>query len=122
MEKKSGPGPATAFIAAELRAQRARLGLTVDDVAARSGIPRASAARAMQGAHALPVDTLIAVARALELDPGELLTAASAHESRATDSEPPAPNLTPEGYSLAARRAPSRGKALRDALDDLEGA
>ena len=52
-------GPATAYVAGELRAERARQGLTIDELAERSGVAKTTANRALKGDTALAVEVLI---------------------------------------------------------------
>ena len=70
-------GPATAYIAGELRAERARQGLTFDQVAERAGVARPTVYRALKGESALAVEVLIPICAALRLDVGRLLDEAS---------------------------------------------
>ena len=66
-------GPATAYIAGELRAQRGRLGYTLDELAAKSGVSRSTIDRALKGQTALAVEAFIPICGALGLDPVELV-------------------------------------------------
>jgi transcriptional regulator with XRE-family HTH domain len=78
MGRKPGPvGPATTYIAAELRAQKGRLNWSLDKIAAKSGVPRSTVNTAVKGNQAIPVEVLIAVATALGLNPGRLLDEAT---------------------------------------------
>jgi transcriptional regulator with XRE-family HTH domain len=77
-------GPATSYIAGELRAQRARLGWTFDDLARQSGIPRASAANALSGKRSIDAETLIDLCSSMGIDPRGLISEAAAHINRRT--------------------------------------
>lgn len=63
-------------VAGELRAQRARLDMTYDELAAASGVKRGSVMRALSGQAAIAVDVLLPLCIALKLDPAELLNGA----------------------------------------------
>ena len=76
MSRRVMGGPATAFIAGELRAQKARQRLLLDEVAARAKLGRSTVDRALSGDNSLPVETLLALCDALEMDAGLLLVAA----------------------------------------------
>ena len=65
------------YIAGELRAQRARLDLTFDQVAEASGVKRGSVVRAMSGKSDIAIDVLIPLCRALRLDAGKILDEAA---------------------------------------------
>lgn len=64
------------YIAGELRAQRARLDMTIDALAAASGVKRGSVARALSGKAAITIDVLLPLCQALRLNPGDLLNGA----------------------------------------------
>ena len=70
-------GPATAYIAGELRAERARQGLTFDELAERSGVAKTTVNRALKGDTALAVEVLIPLCAALRIDLGQLLNEAA---------------------------------------------
>lgn len=69
-------GPATAYIAGELRAERARLELTYDQLADATGLARTTIIRALKGETALAVEVLLPLCAALRMDVGALLDAA----------------------------------------------
>ena len=69
-------GPATSYIAGELRAQKARLGWTLDEIEIRSGVPRTTVDRAMKGKTALAVEVLLPLCLAMGLDAASLVAAA----------------------------------------------
>ena len=70
-------GPATAYVAGELRAERARQGLTIDELAERSGVAKTTVNRALKGDTALAVEVLIPLCAALRIDLGQLLNEAA---------------------------------------------
>lgn len=73
MNRRKAVGPATEYIAGELRAQRARLGWTFDDVEKNTGVPRSTAERASRGDSAIPVEVLVQLCIGMGLDAGEVL-------------------------------------------------
>ena len=70
-------GPVTSFIAGELRAQKGRLGWTLDEIEAQSGVPRTTADRALKGKTALAVEVLLPLCQAMGLDAAALMVAAN---------------------------------------------
>ncbi len=70
-------GPATAYIAGELRAQKARHNWTFDDVAERSGVARSTVERTLKGEHAIAVEVLIPLCDAMGLDVRVLVSEAA---------------------------------------------
>ena len=58
-------GPASEYIAGELRAQRARLTVTFDELAEKSGVRRGTVIRSLSGDAAIVLDALIPLAMAL---------------------------------------------------------
>lgn len=77
MGRESLIGPATEYIARELRAQQARYQWTLNEIAERSGIPRSTVDRALKGRSALAVEVLIPLCAAMDLDLTRLLTEAA---------------------------------------------
>lgn len=65
-------GPATTYVAGELRAQKARLEWSLDTIAERSGIPRSTVDSALKGQTAIASEVLFALCDALGLDAGAL--------------------------------------------------
>lgn len=61
-------GPATDYIAGELRAQKSRMKWTLDELVEMSGLARSTIDRAMKGEGGLSVETLIPLAQAMRLD------------------------------------------------------
>ena len=70
-------GPATAHIAGELRAQKARRGWTYDDLEERTGLSRSTIDRALKGNTAISIEVLIPLAAGMELDLSILIDQAS---------------------------------------------
>ena len=70
-------GPATAYIAGELRAQKARHNWTFDDVAERSGVARSTVERTLKGEHAIAVEVLIQLCAGMGLDVVSLVNEAA---------------------------------------------
>lgn len=70
-------GPATAYIAGELRAQQARKGWTLDEIADLTGVGRSTVNRALKGQSALAIEALIPLCLGMGLDAGRLLDEAS---------------------------------------------
>ena len=73
-------GPATKYLAGELRAQRARLEWTMDQLVEHTGVARGTAQRALSGESAIPAEILVALAVGMRMDIGELMTEASKQE------------------------------------------
>lgn len=87
MGRESLHSAVSEYIAGELRAQRARLDLTFDQVADMSGVKRGSVVRAMSGKSAITIDVMIPLCRALRLDVGKLLDEAAAVASALGDDD-----------------------------------
>jgi len=86
--RKPGPvGPATEYLAGELRAQRARLSLSFDDLVQRTGLPRATIFAALSGQRAIAAEVLVMLCTAMNLDAGALMS--SAAQRRAVTSDAP---------------------------------
>lgn len=77
MGRESLIGPATAYIAAELRAQQARHRWSLDVIAERTGVSRSTVDRALKGKSALAVEVLIPLCIGMGLDPAKILTEAA---------------------------------------------
>lgn len=60
-------------IVAQLRAERAAAGLTIDDLTARTTLGRASVTRYLSGDRDIPMKALFELAHALGLTPGEFI-------------------------------------------------
>lgn len=69
-------GPATEYIAGELRAQRSRRKWTLDEIAARTGLARSTVDRSLSGSSAIAVEVLIPLCQGMDLDPVALIRAA----------------------------------------------
>ena len=79
-------GPATTFIAGELRAQQARKEWSLDQIAERSGVSRSTVDRALKGDSALSIETLMALCDGMGLDLVTLMVEAQRHVAEAHDS------------------------------------
>ena len=77
MGRQKSVGPATAHIAGELRAQKARRGWTYDDLEERTGLSRSTIDRALKGDTAISIEVLIPLAAGMELDLSILIDQAS---------------------------------------------
>ena len=75
-QRPSPVGTVTTYFAGEMRAQQARLDLTLDDIAARSGVPRQTVHSLLKGQRAIPVETLFMLCQGLGLSPAELMQGA----------------------------------------------
>ena len=73
MANRSMAGPGTAFIAERFRAQRGIMLATTKDIAEKSGLTWDTTNRALRGESSMALETFLAVARALGLDPAELI-------------------------------------------------
>lgn len=76
MVRKSLSGPVTIYVAGELRAQKARLRYSLDDIAAASGLGRSTVDRALKGTGDISVEALCALCSAMGLDVGSVLRGA----------------------------------------------
>lgn len=70
---RMSPTEAREFVAAEVRAALARDGRTAAQLAADTGIPRSSLSKKMRALVAFTVEEVLAIALALNIDPGVLL-------------------------------------------------
>ena len=70
-------GPAAAYIAGELRAQRARKGWTLDDLQALTGVARSTINRALSGNGSISVEVLIQLCAGMGLDVVSLVNEAA---------------------------------------------
>ena len=68
MGRRGLTGEETKYIAGELRAQRARMGWTLDDIEARTKVPRSTVDRALKGEGTLAIETLIMLCPGMGLD------------------------------------------------------
>lgn len=93
MGSRAAIGPVTEYIAAELRAQRGRREMTIDDLAAQTGLSRSAVSAALKGRQAIAMEVFVALCRALDIDGPRLLGEAARAEEAATSStaapEPP---------------------------------
>lgn len=65
------------FVAAEVRAALARDGRSAAQLATDSGIPRSSLSKKMRAQVSITAEELLAISKALAIDPGTLLPSAS---------------------------------------------
>ena len=70
-------GPATEYIAGELRAEMARRSWTLDQASEQSGLPRSTVNRALKGKTALAVETFITLGLTFGMDVGAVLDRAA---------------------------------------------
>ena len=70
-------GKATRFIAGEMTAQKVRNGWSLDDIEARTGVPRSTVDRALDGEHTLAVETLVQLCAGMGLDVVQLIRQAA---------------------------------------------
>lgn len=68
MGRNALTGPATDYIAGELRDQKSRMKWTLDELVEMSGLARSTIDRALKGEGALSIETLIPLAQAMRLD------------------------------------------------------
>lgn len=67
-------GFVTLYIAGELRAQRARLGWTMDELSLKSGVPKATVANTLKPRGAISAENLAALAGAMRMDAGAIMS------------------------------------------------
>ena len=77
MGRETLSGAATRYIAGELRAQKARMGWSLDDIAERAGVSRQTVNRALKGESAIAVEALIMLCAAMGLDVVKLVREAA---------------------------------------------
>ena len=92
MGSRAAIGPVTEYVAAELRAQRARREMTIDDLASRAELSRSAVAAALKGRQAIAMEAFVALCRALDVDGARLVAEAVKAEEAATQ---PAPEEAP---------------------------
>lgn len=91
MGARAATGPITTYAAAELRAQRARLEMTYDELAARAGLSKPAVMGALKGRQAIAMENYFALCRALEIDGVRLFAEAVRAEEAAGQAPTPAP-------------------------------
>lgn len=91
MGARAATGPITTYAAAELRAQRARLEMTYDELAARAGLSKPAVMGALKGRQAIAMENYFALCRALEIDGVRLFAEAVRAEEAAGQVPTPAP-------------------------------
>ena len=92
MGARAATGPITTYAAAELRAQRARLEMTYDELAARAGLSKPAVMGALKGRQAIAMEVFVALCRALDVDGARLVAEAVKAEEAAAQparEEPP---------------------------------
>lgn len=77
MGRRGLTGNATRFLAGELLAQKQRNGWSLDDIEARTGVPRSTVDRALNGDHTLAVETLVQLCAGMGLDVVQLIRQAA---------------------------------------------
>lgn len=77
MGRRQTAGAATRYIAGELRAQKARLGLTYGQISEKSGVPKSNVDRMMGGKTGILVEYLVPVCVALDRDIPQLFKEAA---------------------------------------------
>lgn len=85
-----------AAVAAQLRAERAALGWTIDELAQRADIPAISVRRYLKGERQIDVSVLYALASALGLTAGQVVEAAQERLDREMSEPLPRVALTSE--------------------------
>lgn len=96
MGARAATGPITTYAAAELRAQRARLEMTYDELAARAGLSKPAVMGALKGRQAIAMENYFALCRALEIDGVRLFAeAVRAEEAAAQTSAAEQPRERP---------------------------
>lgn len=77
MGQRGLTGEGTRYIAGELRAQKSRKEWSLDEIEARTGVPRSTIDRALKGDGTLAVETLISLAAGMDLDLAALVREAA---------------------------------------------
>lgn len=90
MGARAATGPITTYAAAELRAQRARLEMTYDELATRAGLSKPAVMGALKGRQAIAMENYFALCRALEIDGVQLFAEAVQAEEAASQAPAPA--------------------------------
>ena len=88
MGARAATGPITTYAAAELRAQRARLEMTYDELAARAGLSKPAVMGALKGRQAIAMENYFALCRALEIDGVRLFAEAAGQVPTPTPERP----------------------------------
>lgn len=76
----------TEFIASTLSARKLELGLTLDQIAERTRWDRNTVDRSLKGQSALAVEAFVDIARAMDLDPADVLRQAARLQVSAVSS------------------------------------
>lgn len=101
MGSRAAIGPVTEYVAAELRAQRARREMTIDDLASRAELSRSAVAAALKGRQAIAMEAFVALCRALDVDGARLVAEAVQAEEAAGQAPTPAPEPPREERPLS---------------------
>lgn len=124
MGARAATGPITTYAAAELRAQRARLEMTYDELAARAGLSKPAVMGALKGRQAIAMENYVALCRALDVDGAQLFAEAVRAEEAAAQGPPSAsePITAPEPplsmQELRQRRLRADAMPVEEAADD----
>lgn len=117
MGSRAAIGPVTEYVAAELRAQRGRREMTIDDLAAQTGLSRSAVSAALKGRQAIAMEVFVALCRALDIDGPRLLgEAARAEEAAASSTAAPEPPLSMQ--ELRQQRLQADALPVEEAADD----
>jgi len=76
----SKPAPQGGALGSALKARRSKLKMSIDDLAAKTGLSSEHLARIEEGTDFAPVGDILKIARALTIDPGELLKKDTGHD------------------------------------------
>lgn len=117
MGARAATGPITTYAAAELRAQRARLEMTYDELAARAGLSKPAVMGALKGRQAIAMENYFALCRALEIDGVRLFAEAVRAEEAAGQAPTPAPERPPSMQELRQRRLQADALPVEEAAD-----
>lgn len=120
MGARAATGPITTYVAAELRAQRARLEMTYDELAARAGLSKPAVMGALKGRQAIAMEVFVALCRALDVDGARLVAEAVKAEEAATQPAPEEPHPEPplSMQELRQRRLRAGAMPVEEAADD----
>ena len=121
MGARAATGPITTYAAAELRAQRARLEMTYDELAPRAGLSKPAVMGALKGRQAIAMENYFALCRALEIDGVRLFAEAVRAEEAAGQVPTPTPERPREERPLSMQELRQR-RLQADALPVEEAA
>lgn len=115
MGARAATGPITTYAAAELRAQRARLEMTYDELAARAGLSKPAVMGALKGRQAIAMEVFVALCRALDVDGARLVAEAVKAEEAAAQPAREEPPLSMQ--ELRQRRLQADALPVEEAAD-----